>query len=606
VWPQLINLTWFRQNRKQKNQSPQTTNVISEEPAINNTSLRADEFYSGEFLMPPHGPIEERLLNPADEFYPNKRLTTLPATKDVTDEAYPMVIKNLVPPTRAQTNLSFPPSERLHSAQATSILLPIRPAVNEPETRDTSGAVLPHISQSQTISAYQGGQIERSGNQPVKDAGERPAQAERQRPLTDQSRWSEKASAASTLRVAPYPESILGPHPTLYQAIRSVYATPVWLRLHLTTTAAGTEPEAKAAGPNALRFIANMPGVTIPGEATIPALGNYDRPTTLGKGTNLLFSLPDRDDTFMPRILLKRLSLPTIPSPTRSLNEPVLDSRSPDKFIFGKDLAWSPTSVTPHREPETPVDRVKAMKITEDSASMTPSPVMFNVTTPESRQTGRAGMPIIHREFPSVADLHHQPLTVPFTARAAIPDVPQTSETETPVIYREPPPVAEWQQRTLPLTDHVHERPALPPQPYYESPGSTPSPDSTVDFGFLENQEYVPSPLDHHVAHWPVLGPPPVSIIEPGAGVKASRSEGVLSALFEGTTYYERPAPELALAPVGRKVETASPTIQMAETGVEETEEETATPDIDALARDVYVILKRRLTRERERALGVI
>jgi hypothetical protein len=61
--------------------------------------------------------------------------------------------------------------------------------------------------------------------------------------------------------------------------------------------------------------------------------------------------------------------------------------------------------------------------------------------------------------------------------------------------------------------------------------------------------------------------------------------------------------PELALAPVEQPAPAAA-TPPEAETKAREEAEEAATPDIDAIARDVYTILKRRLVREREQALG--
>jgi hypothetical protein len=48
----------------------------------------------------------------------------------------------------------------------------------------------------------------------------------------------------------------------------------------------------------------------------------------------------------------------------------------------------------------------------------------------------------------------------------------------------------------------------------------------------------------------------------------------------------------------------SSPTPPEAEAPVSEEAEGATTPDIDAIARDVYTILKRRLAREREQALG--
>jgi hypothetical protein len=67
--------------------------------------------------------------------------------------------------------------------------------------------------------------------------------------------------------------------------------------------------------------------------------------------------------------------------------------------------------------------------------------------------------------------------------------------------------------------------------------------------------------------------------------------------------------PEMALAQVSVTPATVSSRVDRAETtgpeGSEATDESVAAPDIDAIARDVYRILKRRLMAERERALGV-
>ena len=65
------------------------------------------------------------------------------------------------------------------------------------------------------------------------------------------------------------------------------------------------------------------------------------------------------------------------------------------------------------------------------------------------------------------------------------------------------------------------------------------------------------------------------------------------------------PVPELTFAPLVQSVETVAPMIMREMTEIEQTETETMTPDIDDIARQVYPILKRRLARERERALGI-
>ena len=88
----------------------------------------------------------------------------------------------------------------------------------------------------------------------------------------------------------------------------------------------------------------------------------------------------------------------------------------------------------------------------------------------------------------------------------------------------------------------------------------------------------------------------------------ATGSGGSLPAMFAGTAYYgDEPTPELALAPVGRPAEAVSsaPSEVVARTDGTEVEDEEEETDIDAIARQVYPILKRRLAIERERMQGL-
>ncbi|MFC1871825.1 hypothetical protein ACFLYF_05470, partial [Chloroflexota bacterium] len=72
-----------------------------------------------------------------------------------------------------------------------------------------------------------------------------------------------------------------------------------------------------------------------------------------------------------------------------------------------------------------------------------------------------------------------------------------------------------------------------------------------------------------------------------------------------GGYYGSQPVPELALASVANTSGGTSPKTSQAEPGADETGEIAVSPDIETIARDVYHILKRRLAREKERALGL-
>lgn len=126
--------------------------------------------------------------------------------------------------------------------------------------------------------------------------------------------------------------------------------------------------------------------------------------------------------------------------------------------------------------------------------------------------------------------------------------------------------------------------------------------DKSEEYRFLYGQEYVPSSLGNKYAHQPALELPVASSIEKNTRSSSPHSEELL--ISRDTTI-----PELALAPVGSRPVTASSHVAGAEArGTEGSEQEVEyvnAPDVDAVARDVYGILKRRLMAERERALGV-
>jgi len=173
---------------------------------------------------------------------------------------------------------------------------------------------------------------------------------------------------------------------------------------------------------------------------------------------------------------------------------------------------------------------------------------------------------------------------------------------------------------------------SLLPQ-YFKSVGNA-SPDRSGNYIFPQYHKYEPSSLRYKDTRQPTLEPLFAPIVEPRTGSDATYGGGLLPAIFEGTAQYasqptselapalvghpaeavlpplprayaSQPTSELALAPVGRPTEAVSSPLPKAEIEAEEITKEAVAPDIDTIARDVYSILKRRLKRERERALGL-
>ncbi|UCH43019.1 MAG: hypothetical protein JSW16_00300 [Dehalococcoidales bacterium] len=99
---------------------------------------------------------------------------------------------------------------------------------------------------------------------------------------------------------------------------------------------------------------------------------------------------------------------------------------------------------------------------------------------------------------------------------------------------------------------------------------------------------------------------PPRFTEKESEGEGSISGEDIVSGVIEGAGYYgHREVPELALAPAGRQAETTSAAPPETRQASAEGMAEGAAPEIDDIARDVYRILRRRLIRERERALGI-
>jgi len=181
------------------------------------------------------------------------------------------------------------------------------------------------------------------------------------------------------------------------------------------------------------------------------------------------------------------------------------------------------------------------------------------------------------------------------------------------LLYREPSSFAGSPIRPLDIPKSKHHIMILPSQQLFKSEAYTPLSDRTEEYGFLYKQEYVPSSPGNKNVRQPARELPVASAIEPKAEFSSPHSEELLTNKY--ATIPELPSsrypnvPELALAPVGYTPVTASSQIarreELGAEGIEQEGEYVGAPDINAIAVDVYGILKRRLMAERERALGV-
>jgi len=289
---------------------------------------------------------------------------------------------------------------------------------------------------------------------------------------------------------------------------------------------------------------------------------------------------------------------------------------------WAKNLKLPDISVIPHRvlevkqsresvmpvKPlvETLIGRARTRKTAEDSESMPPSKSTIT------------------------------PTGLPTSETNVLTSLP-TGKTQTPLVQIETPSAAELRPQPSPVTVSSAQTPAFPLLKYLKSIGVPPL-DSSEDNRLHWHQIKEPSSPPSKDIYRSSLELLLTSAVESRAGLSAIRREGLSPATFEGSTYYRsQPIPELALAPQMGHAEVVSPELALAsekshaeavspelalapqrsraeavslaparaEERAEEAIEEAATPDLDAIARDVYSILKRRLSRERERAFGL-
>ena len=168
------------------------------------------------------------------------------------------------------------------------------------------------------------------------------------------------------------------------------------------------------------------------------------------------------------------------------------------------------------------------------------------------------------------------------------------------------PPVFKPVYRSSIVDDIVYRPPGVLPGRYF-----TPVDDVPGDVSEHKELSYFTGAQDHRLPSFrhPVQRQPET---QPVPGSREFEDEGsiseedILSGVRKGTGYYgSREVPELALAPAGRQAETTPSAQSETRQTSGENMSEGATPEIDDIARDVYRILRRRLIRERERALGL-
>jgi len=179
--------------------------------------------------------------------------------------------------------------------------------------------------------------------------------------------------------------------------------------------------------------------------------------------------------------------------------------------------------------------------------------------------------------------------------------------------YRQSPSTDIPPVQPLVDTENIHDTMTLLSKQLFKSETPAPLSDIGKKYRFLRSREYIPSTADFNYGNQPASEMPFTFPIHRKAEHSIADGDNLLADISENineSTYSRRQhTPELSLAPV-RGYTPAMTSSQNARADIPESrtieaEENTTKPDINLIAEDVYRILKRRLSVERERKLGV-
>jgi hypothetical protein len=210
--------------------------------------------------------------------------------------------------------------------------------------------------------------------------------------------------------------------------------------------------------------------------------------------------------------------------------------------------------------------------VPEDVADLVLSPDLLNLVTPEHGRIDRS----FTKEYAEKALFYREPTSMVGSATQ--------------------PPLMKSISRTI----------TLPSQQLLKSAAYVPLSAKSENYGLLRNRESAPSSPGYEYVRQPALKLPVASSARPKADFNVAHSEELFRHMTNTVpqlTYSgNHNVPELALVPAGRVPETKlSLQPEAPEPRGEKREEEEAAPDVRALAREIYPLIKRMIMVEKER-----
>jgi len=508
------------------------------------TRQTADKTYTGEATQPLRISRKEETLQPVDE-------------------TYPALIKDLILPPVAGERPPDTTYELPHPARATSVPLGDRQVEGSLETEGAQG--MPAQVDRQPRYIYQ--------SQPLSQV------LTRTQRMTLQSKYIE---------ARPYitPESI-----------RETRAFPILPTVHPKAIESEVESTGAVEKQPALPSLATAPGIEVSDQPTVQpahilrAPASYKQPATLPRKS----SLGAPPEQIRPAIVKDTLKEPfpsIIQRTAKYISELASKPFLPRILTYSEGTAAPPIGVSYQWAPQIGQAWRQRPLV---GPSVEPAGQQADITYQTKAITDLSQS----SDMFSLAALEHDRTGQGFAEGRG----------DKPPFYREPSSVAGPPVKPLLVPVSIQRMMTLPSLQLFKSRASTPISDRSETHGFPWDKEYVPSAPGYDYTRQPALELPVASSIQPKAEPGTARSEELLTDIPYTTpefTYSRTPnVPELALAGVSRGSETTVFRAEAPEMRTEGPAEEETAPDIDAIASDVYRLLRRRLISERERTFGV-
>jgi hypothetical protein len=265
---------------------------------------------------------------------------------------------------------------------------------------------------------------------------------------------------------------------------------------------------------------------------------------------------------------------------------------------------WTPPKVTSDE-----VSRVLPRRVPQHRIALQRAPDISQIRTGEpviSRQTQHVRQEAKVTRVPEeVANLSPDKSTLVTPEHSSIDRDSTKAYAEKPLFYRQPLPIL---SSTIepPIVKSISRTVTSPSAQLFKSVPYVPISGRSENYRFLGSDENEPSLPGYKDASQPALELQVASSVRPKAEFSAPRREGMFrqtSDTIHDLTYSRNnDMPEVALTPIARAAEANEPppaTIPESRGG--ESGEQGSAPDIKALAREIYPLLKQMIMVERER-----